>query len=107
RRAEDPRPGRDHSAPLQRPEHGRGPAPHVAGPVPALHYRHGVHVRRLAVALLLVALSAHAQERRAEAARLMNELMTGKAPVGAPFALPDARGRLRKLEEFRGRLVLL
>jgi len=37
----------------------------------------------------------------------MNELMTGKAPVGAPFALPDARGRLRKLEEFRGRLVLL
>ena len=37
----------------------------------------------------------------------MNELMAGKTPVGAPFALPDGRGRLRKLEEFRGRLVLL
>jgi len=37
----------------------------------------------------------------------MNELMAGKTPVGAPFALHDARGRLRKLEDFRGRLVLL
>jgi protein SCO1/2 len=37
----------------------------------------------------------------------MNELMSGKASVGAPFALPDARGRARSLDEFRGRLVLL
>ena len=37
----------------------------------------------------------------------MNELMSGKTPVGAPFALPDASGKLRKLDEFRGRLVLL
>ena len=37
----------------------------------------------------------------------MNELMSGKAAVGGPFALPDASGRLRSLEEFRGRVVLL
>jgi protein SCO1/2 len=37
----------------------------------------------------------------------MNELMSGKAAVGAPFALPDASGRARSLDEFRGRLVLL
>lgn len=37
----------------------------------------------------------------------MGELMSGKVPVGAPFALPDASGRLRTLEEFRGKLVLL
>ena len=37
----------------------------------------------------------------------MNELMSGKAPVGAPFALRDPAGKVRKLDEFRGRLVLL
>jgi protein SCO1/2 len=37
----------------------------------------------------------------------MNELMSGKTPVGAPFALPDATGKLRRLDDFRGRLVLL
>jgi protein SCO1/2 len=47
------------------------------------------------------------EERRADAARLMNELMSGRAAVGGPFALTDASGRERKLGEFRGRLVLL
>jgi protein SCO1/2 len=37
----------------------------------------------------------------------MNELMSGKAAVGGRFALNDASGRERKLDEFRGRLVLL
>lgn len=37
----------------------------------------------------------------------MGELMSGKVPVGTPFALPDASGRLRSLEEFRGKLILL
>jgi len=36
----------------------------------------------------------------------MQELMSGK-PVGAAFALPDADGKLRKLEDFRGKVVLL
>jgi protein SCO1/2 len=37
----------------------------------------------------------------------MNELMSGRAPVGGAFVLPDATGKLRSLDEFRGRLVLL
>jgi cytochrome oxidase Cu insertion factor (SCO1/SenC/PrrC family) len=46
-------------------------------------------------------------ERRADAARLMGELMSGKHPVGGPFVLADAEGRRVALEDFRGRLVLL
>jgi protein SCO1/2 len=45
--------------------------------------------------------------RRSDAARLMNELMTGKTPVGGPFTLTDPNGQLRSLSDFRGRLVLL
>jgi cytochrome oxidase Cu insertion factor (SCO1/SenC/PrrC family) len=56
---------------------------------------------------LLAAFCVHAEERRADAARLMNELMSGKAPVGGPFALPDAFGQQRSVAEFRGKLVLL
>jgi protein SCO1/2 len=50
---------------------------------------------------------APAQGTRADAARLMNELMSGKGPVGGPFTLTDQDGRSRSLEDFRGRLVLL
>jgi protein SCO1/2 len=46
-------------------------------------------------------------ERRADAARLMNELMSGKYPVGAPFTLTDPDGRRVALADFRGKLVLL
>ena len=46
-------------------------------------------------------------DRRAEAARLMNELMVGKVPVGGPFTLTDQHGKTRSLADFRGRLVLL
>jgi cytochrome oxidase Cu insertion factor (SCO1/SenC/PrrC family) len=45
--------------------------------------------------------------RRADAARLMNELMVGKTPVGGPFTLTDPDGRRRHLSEFRGKVVLL
>ena len=51
--------------------------------------------------------SAQAPERRADAGRLMTELMSGRAAVGGPFALTDAAGRLRSLAEFRGKLVLV
>jgi cytochrome oxidase Cu insertion factor (SCO1/SenC/PrrC family) len=44
---------------------------------------------------------------RAGAARLMNELMSGKAPIGAPFTLTDQHGQRRNLADFRGKLVLL
>jgi protein SCO1/2 len=45
--------------------------------------------------------------RRADAARLMYELMSGKAPVGGPFELTDQHGKRRSLSDFRGKLVLL
>jgi cytochrome oxidase Cu insertion factor (SCO1/SenC/PrrC family) len=60
----------------------------------------------LGLAVAGVALPAPAQER-AGAARLMNELMSGKSPVGGPFTLRDADGRPVRLADFRGRLVLL
>jgi cytochrome oxidase Cu insertion factor (SCO1/SenC/PrrC family) len=44
--------------------------------------------------------------RRAEAARLMGELMSGRT-VGGPFTLSDANGEHRSLADFRGKLVLL
>ena len=47
------------------------------------------------------------ENRRADAARLMNELMTGKTPVGGPFTLTDPDGRRTRLSDFQGKLVLL
>ena len=47
------------------------------------------------------------EERRVDAARLMNELMSGKYPVGGAFALSDPAGRRVALADFRGKLVLL
>lgn len=46
-------------------------------------------------------------ERRADAGRLMYELMSGRYPIGGPFRLTDADGRRVALADFRGRLVLL
>ena len=45
--------------------------------------------------------------RRAEAARLMNDLMSGKTQVGGPFTLTDQHGNKRSLADFRGKFVLL
>jgi protein SCO1/2 len=93
---------------LQRAEYGGRAARDDAAAVPALHHRHGVHIRRLIAVLLFAASAVHADDaRRTDAARLMNELMSGRANVGGAFTLPDAAGRLRSLDEFRGRLVLL
>ncbi len=47
------------------------------------------------------------EEPRAQAARLMNELMSGKAAVGMPFTLANAYGKRVSLADFRGKLVLL
>jgi protein SCO1/2 len=70
--------------------------------------------RRALAALALAALAflagaaeeAVPEPRREEAARLMNDLMTGR-DVGGEFELRDARGRKRRLADFRGKLVLL
>jgi protein SCO1/2 len=63
----------------------------------------------LAVCAALWAAPAPAQTevRRAEAARFMNELMSGNAAVGAPFTLTDPRGTRVSLSDFRGKVVLL
>jgi protein SCO1/2 len=60
-----------------------------------------------AAALLVACAPEPPPERRADAARLMGELMSGKHPVGGPFALFDPAGRRVTLAEFRGKLVLL
>lgn len=60
-----------------------------------------------AAALILWAGAVPAEPRRADAARLMSELMSGKAEVGGPFTLADQWGKTRSLAEFRGKLVLL
>ncbi len=47
------------------------------------------------------------EPRRAGAAQLMNELMSGNAQIGGPFTLTDPWGTRRSLGEFRGKAVLL
>jgi len=67
-------------------------------------------LRRLLISwgLTTLACAVNAQvERRATSATLMNELMSGKGEVGQPFALRDGWGKLRHLNEFRGKIVLL
>jgi protein SCO1/2 len=61
--------------------------------------------------LLAVVLSFSGETRgespRADAARLMSELMSGKAAIGGTFTLADQWGRPTALEDFRGKIVLL
>jgi cytochrome oxidase Cu insertion factor (SCO1/SenC/PrrC family) len=63
----------------------------------------------LALCAVLWATQAPAQSdvRRAEAAQFMNELMSGKAAIGAPFTLADPSGARVSLAAFRGKVVLL
>ena len=44
---------------------------------------------------------------RSDAARLMNELMTGTGPIGGPFQLTDQAGRRVGPAQWRGQLVLM
>jgi cytochrome oxidase Cu insertion factor (SCO1/SenC/PrrC family) len=45
--------------------------------------------------------------RRGDAARLMNELMSGTAAVGGPFTLADGSNKRVSLADFRGKVVVL
>lgn len=47
------------------------------------------------------------EDRRAQAAQFMNELMLGKAAVGTPFTLTNQHGKRASLADFRGKVVLL
>ena len=62
-----------------------------------------------AVACYITWRAAPADEapRRTDAARLMNDLMSGKVPVGGPFTLTDQRGKRVSLADFRGKVVML
>ncbi len=54
--------------------------------------------------------TVHAQQEkvpRRDAARLMNELMSGRGPIGGAFELSDADGRRVGTADWRGKLVLL
>ena len=60
-----------------------------------------------AAAVLSACAAAPEPERRADAARLMQELMSGTHPIGGPFTLADPAGRHVSLADFKGKLVLL
>lgn len=45
--------------------------------------------------------------RRADAARLMNDLMSGTPDIGGPFTLADENGTRVSLADFRGKVVVL
>ena len=52
--------------------------------------------------------SACAEEpQRVDAARLMNDLMTGRGPIGGAFWLADQRGNPAGPAQWRGKIVLL
>jgi cytochrome oxidase Cu insertion factor (SCO1/SenC/PrrC family) len=61
----------------------------------------------LAAAVYFFPRGTQSEDRRADAARLMNELMSGKLPVGGPFTLAGPDGKPLALEDFRGKVVLL
>jgi cytochrome oxidase Cu insertion factor (SCO1/SenC/PrrC family) len=57
----------------------------------------------IAAAILFWPRPISGEMRPADAARLMNELMSGKVPVGGSFALDDQWGKPRTLDDFRDR----
>jgi cytochrome oxidase Cu insertion factor (SCO1/SenC/PrrC family) len=58
-------------------------------------------------AVLLSTAPPVAAEEPPSAARLMDDLMWNRGPVGGPFALTDHTGRLRTDGEFRGKLMVV
>jgi protein SCO1/2 len=64
----------------------------------------------LAAGLVLVAAGCSSRAQTSEetsAARLMDDLMWNRGPIGGPFALIDHTGKLRTDEDFRGELLLI
>jgi len=47
------------------------------------------------------------EPQRLGAARLMNDLMTGRGTIGGPFSLTDQRGQPSGTAQWRGKIVLL
>jgi protein SCO1/2 len=64
----------------------------------------------LAAGLVLVAAGCSSRAQTSvetSAARLMDDLMWNRGPIGGPFALIDHTGKLRTDEDFRGELLLI
>jgi protein SCO1/2 len=64
----------------------------------------------LAVGLLLAATAGPLRGQQADetrAARLMDDLMWNRGPIGGPFTLVDHTGKLRTDADFRGKLLLM
>jgi protein SCO1/2 len=64
----------------------------------------------LAAGLLLAGTGGSSRAQSPEetsAARLMDDLMWNRGPIGGPFALIDHTGKLRTDEDFRGKLLLI
>jgi cytochrome oxidase Cu insertion factor (SCO1/SenC/PrrC family) len=64
----------------------------------------------LAAGLLLAGAGCSSWAQTSEetsAARLMDDLMWNRGPIGGPFALIDHTGKLRTDEDFRGELLLI
>jgi len=69
-----------------------------------------LHAVLFAAGLLLAAIAGgvHAQAPDAElAAKLIDDLMWNRGPIGGPFALVDHTGKPRSDEDFRGKLLLI
>ena len=56
---------------------------------------------------IAVAHQKDSEPKRIDAARLMSELMTGKGPIGGPFALRDQHGQRVGPAQWRGKVVLM
>ena len=84
-----------------------GPGARVRARWPALVAAGAAATAVIAAAAFLNWRELPPAERRADAARLMGELMSGKHPVGGEFVLSDPAGQRVALADFRGKLVLL
>ena len=85
---------------------------HVGGGT--AEFRHVIATRRqflfLAGGFLLAGAGFSARAQKSEetsAARLMDDLMWNRSPIGGPFALIDHTGKPRADKDFRGKLLLI
>lgn len=60
----------------------------------------------LGAAMIAAALPAAADEQPS-AAQLMDDLMWNRGPIGGPFTLTDQTGKIRRDDEFRGKLMIV
>src|SRR5216684_9060612 len=67
----------------------------------------GSRARALVVIASLFCSGLTAAEEQPSAAQMMDDLMFGRGPIGAPFTLTDHTGKQRSDTEFRGKLMVV